>query len=58
MERTQQQYPVPMASGLDLELCGERGSSWKGQGRRPAEAAFLQVIQDLRTQSTVGIGKQ
>ena len=41
-KRTQQQYPVPAASGLDLELWGERGSSWKGQGRRPAGAAFLQ----------------
>lgn len=42
MERTQQQYPVATASGLDPELCGEGVLMERGQGRWPAGVAFLQ----------------
>lgn len=50
-----QQYPVPTASGLDLELCRERGSSWKG-GRAGGQQGQPSCRRHpgLRTQSTVG----
>lgn len=43
------------ASGLDLESCGERGSSWKGQGRRSQQGRpSCRMHPGSRTQSTVG----
>lgn len=59
MERTQQQYPVPTASGFDLELCRERGSSWKG-GRAGGQQGqpSCRMYPGSRTQSTVGDSKQ